>query len=66
MGDAQAREAGFEVGVSVEPGADGVHDQLLLSVARELLINVVKHADAMKVELSAMIVVNARHRVGDP
>lgn len=52
MGDAQARQAGFEVDVTVEPGVEGVHDQLLLSVARELLINVVKHADAMKVELS--------------
>lgn len=52
MGDAQARQAGFEVDVTVEPGVEGVHDQLLLSVARELLTNVVKHADAMKVELS--------------
>jgi two-component system NarL family sensor kinase len=52
MGEAQARQAGFAVDVTVEPGVEGVRDQLLLSVARELLINVAKHADAMKVELS--------------
>ena len=38
--------------MTVEADAEGVHDQLLLSVARELLINVVKHADATRVGLS--------------
>jgi two-component system NarL family sensor kinase len=52
MGDAQARQAAFDVDVTVEVDAEGRHDQLLLSVARELLINVVKHADARHVELS--------------
>jgi two-component system NarL family sensor kinase len=52
MGDAQARQAAFDVAVTVEADAEGVHDQLLLSVARELLVNVVKHADARHVELS--------------
>ena len=52
MSDAQARQAAFDVDVTVEADAEGVHDQLLLSVARELLINVVKHADATRVELS--------------
>jgi two-component system NarL family sensor kinase len=52
MGDAQARQAAFDVDVTVEADAEGVHDQLLLSVARELLINVVKHADATHVEIS--------------
>ena len=52
MSDAQARQAAFDVDVSVEADAEGVYDQLLLSVARELLINVVKHADATHVELS--------------
>jgi two-component system NarL family sensor kinase len=52
MGDAQARQAAFDVDVTVEADAEGVHDQLLLSVARELLVNVVKHADAAHVELS--------------
>jgi two-component system, NarL family, sensor kinase len=57
MGDAQARQAAFDVDVAVEADAEGEHDQLLLSVARELLINVVKHADATHVELS----VSRRH-----
>jgi two-component system NarL family sensor kinase len=52
MGNAQAREAAFDVAVTVEADAEGVHDQLLLSLARELLSNVVKHADATHVQLS--------------
>ena len=46
LADAQARQGGFAVDVTVDPRAQGVHDQLLLSLARELLINVTKHARA--------------------
>jgi len=52
MADAQSRHAAFAVDVTVEAAAEGVHDQLLLSVARELLINVVKHAEASQVQVS--------------
>jgi two-component system NarL family sensor kinase len=37
---------GAEVSVEVEPGAAGRHDHLLLSLARELLSNAARHADA--------------------
>jgi two-component system, NarL family, sensor kinase len=52
MADAQSRDTSFDVDVTVDANAEGVHDQLLSSVARELLINVVKHADATHVQLS--------------
>ena len=44
--DAQARHGSFQVEVSVDRSAAGINDPLLLSLARELLINVVKHAKA--------------------
>jgi signal transduction histidine kinase len=47
--DGQARRAGFAADVRVEPAAVGVHDRLMLSVARELVTNVAKHADATAV-----------------
>jgi two-component system, NarL family, sensor kinase len=50
--EAHARRAGFDADLTVEPAAAGVYDELLLSVARELLINVAKHAGAEHVELS--------------
>jgi PAS domain S-box-containing protein len=41
-----AELGGFEVGVEIAPGAEGEHDRLLLSLVRELLSNVARHADA--------------------
>jgi two-component system NarL family sensor kinase len=40
-----------EVAVTVEPAAVGASDQLVLSVARELLMNAAKHAGAEKVSV---------------
>jgi two-component system NarL family sensor kinase len=43
------RRAGFAASVEVEPEAEGVHDQLLFSVGRELLANAAKHSNASAV-----------------
>ncbi len=48
----QAASGGFEVAVEVDPAAVGRHDELLLSVARELLTNAARHARASRVELT--------------
>jgi two-component system NarL family sensor kinase len=40
------RRAGFRWEVKVDPNAEGLHDQLVFSLARELVINVTKHAQA--------------------
>ncbi|HWK30398.1 MAG TPA: ATP-binding protein [Solirubrobacter sp.] len=52
LAEAQARRGGFRVTVRVDAGADSRHDQLLLSLARELLLNVIKHAHASAAEVS--------------
>jgi two-component system NarL family sensor kinase len=52
LATAQAQHASFTVDVSADEGAEGTHDQLLLSLARELLINVGKHAQAKEVRIS--------------
>jgi two-component system, NarL family, sensor kinase len=48
----QAEAGGFEVEVDVDPDAVGHRDELLLSVARELLTNAARHARAARVSLS--------------
>ncbi|CAA9536504.1 MAG: hypothetical protein AVDCRST_MAG30-4284 [uncultured Solirubrobacteraceae bacterium] len=40
------RRAGFAVDVEVDPAAEGPRDQLLFSVARELIANAAKHSGA--------------------
>ena len=45
------RRAGFDWQVEVDDDATGLHDQLLFSLARELVINVAKHADARTVAM---------------
>ncbi|HEU4974181.1 MAG TPA: ATP-binding protein [Baekduia sp.] len=48
----QIEERGGPAGrVEVDAGAEGIHDQLVFSVAREALANVVKHAAAEHVEV---------------
>ena len=48
----QARRSGFRWQVEVDPAATGVHDQLLFSIARELVTNAAKHARAGELGLS--------------
>jgi signal transduction histidine kinase len=48
----QSAVGGFDVEVSVDPAAIGGRDELLLSVARELLTNAARHARATRVELT--------------
>jgi len=43
---------GFSVAVEVQPAAEGIHDQLIFSIARELLTNTSRHAQAATVELT--------------
>jgi two-component system NarL family sensor kinase len=45
----QGRLGGFSPAVTVEPDAAGVRDELVLSIARELLVNAAKHAQASRV-----------------
>ena len=42
----------FEAHVTVEPGAAGARDELVLSLARELLANATRHAGASRVEVT--------------
>ncbi len=51
VAEQQARLGGFSAEVDVEPAAAGVRDQLILSIARELLVNAAKHARARRVHV---------------
>ena len=44
----QAARSALVTEVRVDPAAEGVHDRLVMSLARELLTNVVKHAGATR------------------
>jgi signal transduction histidine kinase len=48
----QSAAGGFEIEVDVDPAAIGHRDELLLSIARELLTNAARHARASRVELT--------------
>jgi two-component system NarL family sensor kinase len=52
VADHQARRGGFTCEIEVEDDATGVHDELVLSLARELLTNAAKHAAAKEVTVS--------------
>ena len=47
-----ARQGGFEIRIEVEPEALGAEDELLLSIARELLTNAAQHAGAEQVSVA--------------
>lgn len=47
-----AARAGFDASVSVDADAEGVEDRLILSLARELVTNVAKHARAERLQVS--------------
>jgi PAS domain S-box-containing protein len=49
VADHQGRRGGFDCEIDVDERATGTHDELILSLARELLTNVAKHADAKHV-----------------
>lgn len=52
IADLHAVRAGFDVGLNLEPEAGGVHDQLIISLVRELLNNAAQHADAHHVTIT--------------
>jgi signal transduction histidine kinase len=52
VAEQKARAGGFDVVVSVAPDAVGVHDDLILALARELLQNAAKHSEARRVRLT--------------
>ncbi|HWM12013.1 MAG TPA: ATP-binding protein [Solirubrobacteraceae bacterium] len=52
VAEQQAAAGGFAVAVSVDPAAVGHRDELVLSVARELLTNAAHHARASHVEVT--------------
>jgi two-component system NarL family sensor kinase len=54
--DQAARQGSFRAEVTVDPAAAGLRDELVLSVARELLNNAAKHAEADTVQITV-----ARH-----
>jgi len=54
--DNAARAGGFTPTVRVAPEAGGAHDDLLLSLSRELLNNVAKHARAGSVTVTVSVV----------
>jgi signal transduction histidine kinase len=51
VADHQGRRGGFECDIEVDRQATGVHDELILSLARELLTNAAKHAQARQVRV---------------
>jgi two-component system NarL family sensor kinase len=51
VAERHARHAGFATRVRVAPEATGPRDQLVFSLARELLVNAAKHADATHVSV---------------
>jgi len=52
VADQQARNGEFACDVSIDPAAGGVRDDLVIALARELLINAARHADATHVRVS--------------
>jgi PAS domain S-box-containing protein len=50
-----ARQGGFTPAVTVEAGAAGLRDELVLSLARELLTNAAKHAAADRVHVTVRL-----------
>jgi PAS domain S-box-containing protein len=51
VADHQGRRGGFDCDIEVDRQATGVHDDLILSLARELLTNAAKHAEARHVRV---------------
>ena len=52
VADQQARHGAFACELEIDPSADGVRDDLVIALARELLTNAAKHAEASCVRVS--------------
>jgi two-component system NarL family sensor kinase len=52
VADQQARHGAFAYELTIDPSADGVRDDLVIALARELLTNAAKHAGASRVHVS--------------
>lgn len=55
LAEQQGRRGGFEVEITVDEQAVGIHDQLLCSIARELLVNAAKHARAHRMTVDIAV-----------
>jgi two-component system, NarL family, sensor kinase len=55
IAERSAERTGAEFAVVVDPLAAGVHDELLVVIARELISNVVKHSGATRVVVSVAV-----------
>lgn len=53
--DRQARLGGFVAQIAVTPESAGIHDELLVSLARELITNAAKHAHAERVHVTVRL-----------
>jgi len=53
VAEENARRAGFESHVRIDPEISGLNDHLVFSLIRELITNVSKHADAANVWIGA-------------
>jgi signal transduction histidine kinase/PAS domain-containing protein len=51
VADQQARQGEFACELTIDPAAGGVRDDLVIALARELLTNAAKHADASRVRV---------------
>ena len=51
VADQQARHGAFACELEIDPSADGVNDDLVIALARELLTNAAKHAAASRVRV---------------
>ena len=52
IADLHAKRGGFEVTLNIEPRVSGLRDQLIVSLAQELLSNIGKHAQASHVTIT--------------
>jgi signal transduction histidine kinase len=59
VADQQARQGAFAWELDIDPSADGVRDDLVIALARELLTNAAKHADASRVRVSVRLAAGA-------
>jgi two-component system NarL family sensor kinase len=51
IAEQHATRGGYQITLEIDPTAVGIHDQLVVSLARELLANAAKHAHATRVTL---------------